>query len=210
MTATDRWSTLDHAWQEAFRQAWEALRGGNIAVGAVVTTDDGTVLSASRNRVADSEAPAGQVFGSTIAHAEINALAHVPFRKHDRTLTLTTTLQPCLQCSAAIRMAPVAHVRVAGADVLWDGCHELHEGAPWVGRRPPIPLEGPRRDQVGVFGTLISRLGIGLIPVIEDALRELGDGPIVDLAKSIDVDAIARLEVHQALDALWDDLSALV
>jgi hypothetical protein len=28
------WAALDKSWQEAFRQAWEALRSGNIAVGA--------------------------------------------------------------------------------------------------------------------------------------------------------------------------------
>lgn len=210
MTAADCWASLDDAWQEAFRQAWEALRGGNIAVGAVITAPDGTIVSASRNRVADADGPAGQAFGSTIAHAEINALAHVPFRKHDRILTLTTTLEPCLQCSAAIRMAPVASVRIAGADRLWDGCHDIVTDAPWVNRRAPIELEGPRCDEIGVFGTMISRIGTGLIPVIEEALREMGEGPIIDLAGSLDVDALTRLEVHQALDALWGDLSALV
>ena len=210
MSAADSWASLDHAWQEAFRQAWEALRRGNIAVGAVVTEPDGRVVSASRNRVADTDGPAGQAFGSTIAHAEINALAHVPFRKHERNLVLTTTLQPCLQCSAAIRMAPIAHVRVAGADPLWDGTHELHDTAPWVSRRPPIPLEGPRCDEIGVFGTLISRIGIGIIPVIEDALRDLGHGPIVDLATSLDVEALARLEVDEALEQLWPELTRLL
>ncbi|MGH7612388.1 MAG: hypothetical protein ACREN4_10250 [Candidatus Dormibacteria bacterium] len=38
---------------------------------------------------------------------------------------LTTTLEPCLQCSAAISMAPVALVRYAGADALWEGCHDF-------------------------------------------------------------------------------------
>jgi tRNA(adenine34) deaminase len=211
MTAADVWADLDHAWQEAFRQAWEALRGGNIAVGAVVTTPDGTIVSASRNRVADADGPAGQAFGSSIAHAEINALAHVPFRKHDRNLVLTTTLQPCFQCSAAIRMAPVGTVRVAGADPLWDGCHDFEaHPTPWVARRPPIPIEGPRRDELGVFGTLISRFGAGLVPPLEEALREIGEGPILDLARCLDQDALARLEVDQALDALWSDLTALV
>jgi hypothetical protein len=35
------WSGLDNAWQEAFRQAWEAFRTGNIAVGACATTPPG-------------------------------------------------------------------------------------------------------------------------------------------------------------------------
>jgi hypothetical protein len=42
-----------------------------------------------------------------------------------RNLVLTTTLQPCLQCAAAIRLGPVAAVRFAGADRYWDGCHDF-------------------------------------------------------------------------------------
>ena len=209
MTAADAWRGLDDAWQEAFRQAWEALRRGSIAVGAVVTAPDGTVVSVARNRVADADGPAGQVFGSTIAHAEINALAHVPFRQHERVLVLTTTLEPCLQCAAAIRMAPVATVRVAGADPLWDGCHDHITVAPWVSRRPAIPVEGPRTDEIGVFGTLISRFGLGLVPTVEGGLREAGQGPIVDLAQRLDHVALARLEVDEALDALWAELTSL-
>ena len=164
MTAADSWASLDHAWQEAFRQAWEALRGGNIAVGAVITAPDGTVVSASRNRVSDADGPAGQVFGSTIAHAEINALAHVPFRKHERILTLTTTLEPCLQCAAAIRMAPVASVRIAGADRLWDGCGDFTSLNPWVARRPQVHAwassgAAAALCAVGTYAFLVRALG---------------------------------------------------
>jgi hypothetical protein len=34
VSATWTWAELDEAWREAFRQAWEAVRGGNIGVGA--------------------------------------------------------------------------------------------------------------------------------------------------------------------------------
>jgi hypothetical protein len=38
------WAGLDKPWQEAFRQAWEALRTGNIAVGACVSTPAGEIV----------------------------------------------------------------------------------------------------------------------------------------------------------------------
>jgi transposase len=82
---------LDEPWQEAFRQAWEALRGGNIAVGACASTADGVIVHAARNRVNDSEGPPGEIFGSALAHAETNVLARLPFRRY-RGLVLTTTL----------------------------------------------------------------------------------------------------------------------
>jgi hypothetical protein len=38
------WTGLDEPWQEAFRQAWEALRTGNIAVDACASTAGGEIV----------------------------------------------------------------------------------------------------------------------------------------------------------------------
>lgn len=61
------WSGLDVCWQEAFRQAWDALRTGNVAVGPCAATPDGTLVHAARNRVTDHDGPPGEVFGSALA-----------------------------------------------------------------------------------------------------------------------------------------------
>jgi tRNA(Arg) A34 adenosine deaminase TadA len=74
--------------------------------------------------VNDDEGPPGEIFGSALAHAETNVLARSPFGSR-RDMVLTTTLQPCLQCAAAIRLGPVATVRFAGPDRYWDGCHDF-------------------------------------------------------------------------------------
>jgi hypothetical protein len=42
------WAGLDKSWQEAFRQAWEALQSGNIAVGACASTPDGEIVRSAR------------------------------------------------------------------------------------------------------------------------------------------------------------------
>lgn len=120
----DPWQDLDAVWREAFRQAWEALRTGNIAIGACAATPDGEIVHSARNRVADSDGPHGEVFGSQLAHAETNVLARLPYRR-SRDLVLTTTLEPCMQCAAAIRLGPIATVRFAGQDRLWAGCHDF-------------------------------------------------------------------------------------
>lgn len=206
------WQRLDHAWREAFRLAWEAVRTGNIGVGAVVSRPDGELVAASRNRVADDVAPTGEICGSSLAHAETNALAKLPFRA-PRTLVLTTTLQPCLQCSAAVRMAPIATVRVGGADPLWDGCDDFTTLAPWLARRAPVPVEGPMQDEVGVFATLLSRFGLGLIPSVEEALRQAGQGGIIDLTRHLEgtgrLKSLYRLDVERAFSELWPDLKPL-
>lgn len=212
MPAAAAWESLDGVWRRAFELAWEAVASGNIGVGAVVATADGEVVAAGRNRVADAVAPQGEIAGSSLAHAEVNALARVPFRT-PRSLILTTTLQPCLQCAAAIRMAPVATVRVAGADPLWDGCGDFTTLAPWVARRPAVPVDGPRGDEIGLFGTLLSRFGLGLMTPVEEALRVAGQGDLIDLARRLEADgtveAFSGEPVDRFLAAVWPHLATL-
>jgi tRNA(adenine34) deaminase len=212
VTAERLWSGLDDAWQEAFRQAWEALRTGNIAVGACAALPDGTLVHAARNRVADRHGPAGEVFGSALAHAEVNVLARLGFRQ-PRHLILTSTLEPCIQCSAAIRLGPVAVVRFAGADPLWDGCHDFSPLSPREPARRTVRIEGPRADEVGLFGTLISRLGPGLRPTSESYLRAAGEADTIDLVQRLEasgeVPRMAAMEVREAFEYLWPQLRAL-
>jgi tRNA(Arg) A34 adenosine deaminase TadA len=211
--AVAAWAGLDDVERLALVQAWEALRAGSIGVGAVVTAPDGTVVAASRNRCAEATAPPGEVCGSTVAHAEVNALARVPFRS-ERIFTLTTSLQPCLQCSAVIRQSAVARVRVIGPDPLWDGCHDLTSLNPWVARRAPVPVDGPRYDTVGAFASLLCWAGPWLIPAVVDALRAHGQGPLLDLAAEVTDDgtlaALLPGPVDAALAALWPRLAPAV
>lgn len=210
--ADSAWEQLDHAWKEAFRQAFDAFRTGNIAVGACVTDTDGNIVASSRNRTFDSQAPAGETFGSSIAHAEINALTRLPFRR-PRDLVLTTTLQPCIQCSAAIHLAPIAKLRIAGPEPVWNGCHDFTSLSPWLGRRPPTPTEGPRHDEIGMFGALLARFGPGHTKPLETAPHHHGHGPVVDLAYQLedqgDTALLATLDVTAAFAHLWPQLQHL-
>jgi tRNA(Arg) A34 adenosine deaminase TadA len=211
-TAAQTWADLDEPWREAFRQGWEALRTGNIPVGAVASSRDGTIVHAARNRVLDKDGPAGEIFGSALAHAEMNVLARLPFRSQ-RNLVLTTTLQPCLQCAGAIRLGPIAMVRYAGADRYWDDCHDFARLSPREARRAQPAREGPRGDELGIFAALMSRMGVGLWPRYEEALRELGEGPSVDLARRLSEDGelelLKAMEVNAALAYLWPRLTGL-
>ncbi len=206
------WTGLDGPWQEAFRQAWEALRSGSIAVGACASTADGEIIYSARNRVYESDGPRGEIFGSALAHAETNVLARLAFRRH-RTLVLTTTLEPCLQCAAAIRLGPIGTVRFAGPDSNWDGCHDFAKLSLREARRAKPTRIGPRRDELGIFATLISRFGKGRNAAFEEALRAMGEGPIVDLAHGLEsggeVDRLAAMEIHEALGYLWPRLREL-
>jgi tRNA(Arg) A34 adenosine deaminase TadA len=213
-TAEELWSELDAQWREAFRQAWEAFRTGNIAIGACASTVDGVIVHAARNRVADRDGPPGEVFGSTLAHAEANVLARLPFR-HSESLVLTTTLEPCIQCSAVIRLGPIATVRYAGADPLWDGCHDFSPLSPREAARPAkVTMVGPRRDEIGLFATLMSRLGPGRVNGrAGEWLRAVGQGAFLDLARQLqdqgEPERLAALEVDQAFAYLLPQLRSI-
>jgi tRNA(Arg) A34 adenosine deaminase TadA len=210
--ASRLWAGLDKPWQEAFRQAWEALRSGNIAVGACASTSDGQIVRSARNRVIDGDGPPGEVFGSALAHAETNVLARLPFRRH-RDLVLTTTLEPCLQCAGAIRLGPIGTVRFAGLDRYWDGCHDFGKLSAREAQRTQPARIGPRHDELGTFATLISRFGPTLTPGFEKALRALGEGPMIDLVHELEdageAERLAAVEVDEALGRLWPRLQEL-
>ena len=211
------WDGLDEAWREAFRQAWEAVRTGNIGVGACAATLDGEIIHAARNRVNDQDGPHGEIFGSSLAHAEMNVIARLAFRRY-RDLVLTTTLQPCLQCAGAIRLARIGTVRIAGHDAYWDGYHDFAKLAEREAHKPrPVARIGPRGDEVGVFGLLISRFRLGnprLVDGFDGTLRALGEGPVLDLAYELEDSGeladLLPLDVSEALAALLPRLRPFV
>jgi tRNA(Arg) A34 adenosine deaminase TadA len=215
VTAARLWADLDEAWREAFRQAWDAVRGGNIGVGACASTPEGEIIHASRNRVNDQDGPHGEIFGSSLAHAEMNVLARLEFRRY-RKLVLTTTLQPCLQCSGAIRLARIGTVRFAGHDVYWDGYHDFVKLAEREGRRGKLARIGPRDDELGVFGLLISRFRLGnprLADGFDAVLRAIGEGPVLDVAYELEdggeLETLTKMEIDQVLAAVWLRLQGL-
>ena len=213
-TPEELWSELDAPWREAFRQGWEAFRTGNIPVGACASTPDGVIVYAARNRVADDDGPPGEVFGSSLAHAEANVMARLPYRQTSR-LVLTTTLEPCIQCSAAIRLGPIAAVRYAGADPLWTGCHDFSPLSPREAARPAkVTMTGPSGGDIGMFATLMSRLGPGSVSGrAAEWLRASGQGFILDLALQLqetgEAQQLAALRVDQAFGYLRPRLRSL-
>jgi tRNA(adenine34) deaminase len=101
----------DEGWmREALAVARDALRDGEVPVGAVVVRDGDMIAGAANRTIRDQDAT---------AHAEILAL-----REASRLLgswrlsrcTLYATLEPCAMCAGALVLARVARV-VFGA---WD------------------------------------------------------------------------------------------
>ncbi|MDQ0714551.1 tRNA(adenine34) deaminase [Streptomyces luteogriseus] len=107
----------------ALDEAAEAVRGGDVPVGAVVLAPDGTtVLAAGHN-----EREAG---GDPTAHAELLALRRAATALGAWRLagcTLVVTLEPCTMCAGAIQQSRVDRLvygardeKAGAAGSLWD------------------------------------------------------------------------------------------
>ncbi|MEU3526922.1 nucleoside deaminase [Streptomyces sp. NPDC038707] len=141
-------AVLPEPWRLPFELAWQSLRADSRPVGAALLDPEGTVVAAGRNRSREATAPAGQLAGTDLAHAEINALARLPAGRRHPGHRLYTTLEPCLLCSGALIHAHVPHVVYAAADDRWRGVERVPEAggaiaARWARREGP--LTGPLR-----------------------------------------------------------------
>jgi tRNA(adenine34) deaminase len=106
----------------ALDEAAEAVRGGDVPVGAVVLAPDGATLAAGHN-----EREAG---GDPTAHAELLALRRAAAALGAWRLagcTLVVTLEPCTMCAGAIQQSRVDRLvygardeKAGAAGSLWD------------------------------------------------------------------------------------------
>ena len=110
------WERIGPTWRAAMEEAWAAYSAGTVPVGAVLVDPDGAIVARGRNRIFDT-AVAGQIGGSRLAHAEVNALLGLAGSPVDpRSLALYTTAEPCPLCMGAIVMANVREIHYAARE----------------------------------------------------------------------------------------------
>jgi len=204
------WDDLEPAWREASRLAWEAFGAGTIPVGAVVTDAEGTVLAGGRNRIMESSAPAGQVFGSRVAHAEINALVQLGVQRRYFDCTLWTTLEPCAQCIGAAWLSTIGRVAYAATDV-YGGASKLIERqieAADSARAFPMAVEGPLDGPLAVFSELLHiAFFVARDPNhhVFDTFRERRPD-LTALAERLQLQEVAGAPLDDVLSRIWEDL----
>jgi tRNA(Arg) A34 adenosine deaminase TadA len=195
--------------RRAIEASLDAVRAGSLGIGAVVAHPDGRIVAGGRNRLHETNPGDDVIAGSSLAHAEINALAKLRFRAHeDDDLELYTTLQPCLQCLGVIRMSPVRAVNILAPDPLWIGVEQVRSVTAFVGARWPTIHTLPASEWSVL--ALISPTRHALAhPVIgEPWRRELPETSL--LAATIDLAALPYDPAPAAVTEYWDDLSACV
>jgi tRNA(adenine34) deaminase len=188
---------LGAPWQHAVDQAWESFVAGSLGIGAVVADRSGVVVSAGRNRITESTGPAGHLFGTRLAHAELDALAGLP-RGEALDLVLWTTLEPCLLCAGGIVLCNIRDVRYAASDPLWFGAERLSDLNEFLASRWP-ERTGPVDGRLATFG--------GVLPLLW-FLRARGEDGVVAQTYARDDPQLldhARGHARTAADLVTDD-----
>lgn len=153
-SAADAWAALEEPWRLALEQAWRSVCAGSLGIGAVITDAEGAVVAAGRNRLMERDPGEDHLAGTSLAHAEMNALAKVPWLGHtDDHLTLWTTLEPCLMCAGAIRLSRIDEVRYLVADPIFEGAQRARELNAFIASGWP-DVVGPLADPLAVIGIL--------------------------------------------------------
>jgi len=196
------WAGLAEPWRLCFELGWQAHRAGSLGVGAVVLDPSGTVVATGRNRSAERAAPAGQLAGTYLAHAEVNALVGLDAGGYEDHV-LYTSLEPCLLCTAALIHCHVGEVRYAATDHLWHGVQRLPELNEHVARRWPTrvgPLTGPFAAW-GAVMPLLWTLDRSPTGVVIAAHQRYAPG-VVALARHLHATRPSWLEEDSVVDAL--------
>ena len=114
--------------REALALAREAQQAGSSPVGAVLVDAGGTIIFRGRNRVGEPQS-AEHVGHASVSHAEMDVFFQAGKLKTPQSLTLYTSLEPCLMCGGASALLQVGRIVWATADawggsgrlIAWDG-----------------------------------------------------------------------------------------
>ncbi len=109
--------------REALALAHESLAAGSSPIGAVLVDADGQIVARGRNRVGEAQS-AEHVGHASVAHAEMDVYFQVGKLERPETLTLYSSLEPCLMCGGASALLGVGRV-VWATDDAWGGSGRL-------------------------------------------------------------------------------------
>ena len=213
LDARDAWDELTPPWRICIEEAWTSWCAGCAGVGAVIVDRDGDVRAVGRNRMLEPRSEPGVLASTSIAHAEMNALAVLPIGDTSG-LTLYTTFEPCFMCASTILLVGIPRVHFAAADPFFDGAHDWFAQLPYARERLP-----ERQCLGGPLGAFCHVLHLSWIafwmpsgPVV-DAHRDLAPRHL-ELAIPVASDRLNEVarrggDVVEAVTAVWDELQQL-
>lgn len=107
----------DHALMDAaYAQAKKSYDEGGLPIGSVLADADGNVVAAGHNRRVQD--------GDPTAHAEVTCIRNAGRRRDWPTLTLVSTLSPCVMCTGTSLLFRIPRV-VIGENENFRGAEDL-------------------------------------------------------------------------------------
>lgn len=101
---------------EAIRQAKKSLGEGGIPIGCAIGTPNGEIVGAGHNLRVQT--------GDTTAHGETTAMRNAGRRRDWHTLTMATTLSPCIMCAGAALLHRIPRL-IIGENRTFMGAEDL-------------------------------------------------------------------------------------
>lgn len=193
---------LDLVWRRPFELAWEALQCDSFPVGAVIVGPDGGVVAEGRNRMGEATAPHKQLAGSPLAHAEVNAIAQLEVGREPG-YVLFTTLEPCLLCTGALRLALIDEVRYAAPDDFWSGIESIPQSLNDRAVRRWTQRTGPVGGLAELLGSLLPAVRMLQTHDAERARHFMVREPVIAIAETL-----AASGVPDSLDELIAQVAA--
>ena len=114
-------NTHENFMELALEEAKKAGQIGEVPIGAILVSENGTVLSAAHNQTIKQVDPT--------AHAEILALREAAIKIHNYRLLNTSmfvTIEPCIMCMGALVHARVKRVIYGANDPKWGAAGSLY------------------------------------------------------------------------------------
>jgi tRNA(Arg) A34 adenosine deaminase TadA len=185
---------VDPPWDAVLGLAWEAFVRRSTPIGAVVVDPLGRIVAGARGRRLDSEQALGQLSGTRIAHAELNALALLPTNGSYGHHALYSSVEPCCLCLGAALQTGIGRVVFAFEDAYAGAARCLTLTNPQASRKFPTvdpPVGGPTKRLSALFVMVHYQVHRPALPHVaepwertEPELTELARGPIGDLIAS--------------------------
>jgi tRNA(adenine34) deaminase len=149
--------------KRAIQLALEAEKQNNLPIGAVITLD-GEIIAEGKNTIWYPQYNPDR-------HAEVEALRSVPqnFWKSARSMTLYTTLEPCLMCTGAILLHDIGRVLYGSADG--------YGGASMVFGHMPTYFEeqGAKTEWIGpAYAEECDKLFVQVMKMVEEMFASRG------------------------------------
>lgn len=203
------WAALEPAFRRGLVQAYQTLAAGGLAVGAVVTGPDGSIVAEGRNRAYDPPGGNDALQGTPLAHAELNALALARTEWDLSGYTLWSTQQPCSMCDAAAAFLSIGSIRYLAPDP-WAIAAGVSSGALAPTRGPGEPAWIVAANVMFLLA-IASRAGVAHATMAGNLARGSAAAQIVveliDAARPAAVLTRDRT-VEQVLGSLWDQITA--